>query len=591
MQKETLLSLPPALHAALIAPHLSDRDLCALQLSSRALRSIYQRQDVWEQRVRNFPTIPEYVFDHPDFGRFKFDYRRLYSLLISGGRGLANQLTQTVEPWQFAALLGEEEQLLEVYGDVIPDLRDDEYLGVVDFYVLGDQQDRVLAWIKKYPQDYYRGVAVFDRLPIIAATGGRIAMLERLAQEYRFDLKQIVQDDSGDCTTLLHTAVMHGQRKMMHWLIKLGVPYKLDHSLVLLAARCGQWEIYSDLMALGLCKPFYESCYQSVIINAIAQGNKAVYEATAKEANFDIPTFSPYEKKKYFSSAISSGNIEMALCALNEKAPWGSVEERFESNVFENGETVLHLAICQHNIALVEELLQRYPDKLDPKMTDNSGNNLLHRSAECGVLPITMQLYHKYFAPSELIAPKKTKFSLFAKLQRHKSIAQGPSEADILFQPNKLGETIVHLAAKNRHHNYLHLLRKKFGDEPFKARDNHNNTVLHHACYNDSIGVKLWLINNVGLSLKAVNKDGDTPLHVLTKRALSRSIDYSNFEGLLLELDYSFIVNYKNKEGNTVADLILKGETEVLKDILDDVKAHHQEKKLRTTNQGKLALK
>jgi ankyrin repeat protein len=573
-QEGTILSLPRDLQLLIARnPVLGDADWRSMQLSCRALRGIYQDENLWRERARNLPYLPECVFDHPDFSRFNFNYRQLVGILVAGGEGLSFRLRYGAEPWQLAALLGLEDQLRIVYQcplrnvdvsqrmkDTLLDFEDENASGIRDHFIIGNQQEKLVSWMKYYRPNFKASDDPLLRLPILAVSVGGIPMLQCLVKHYGYDIKAFHPEDGS---SLLYFAVFYGQRKMAKWLIEQGlsitkgVKRGQGDSFLCIAAEEGYWDIYRDLEARGavpthdsqyddllaqgavtldlLPNDSYNDYYQSIMFSAIRRGNKAVYETMAEKCQIKPAKSVGPTKKIYFEFAIASGNHEMITCALDKKTGWGAIKDTFD-----NGETVLHIVARKGHVALIARLLREYPRKLDPRVTSQTGNTILHSSVGFGSYRITKQLYLDYFAPMELKS------------------ARNKREVIALLRPNNRGETIVHIGASCNHVNFLHLLRKEHGDEPFKVLDKANNSALHRACFNGAYKVTFWLIKIVGLSLTAVNKEGDTPLHVLVKCALDSKVEWGKVEMITAQVDYSLLTDYKNKAGDTVRDLMAR---------------------------------
>ncbi len=197
-------------------------------------------------------------------------------------------------------------------------------------------------------------------------------------------------------------------------------------------------------------------------------------------------------------------------------------------STFEQGQNMLHVAAELGHIKLLQKLQSQYSNELIPLATDKSGNTLLHYSAIQGSWHNTEKLLFLYFKAGDLLTP------------------------------NHKGETIVHLGAANKHLNFLHLLRKQQGDEPFKSVDKMENSVLHHACYHGAVVVSIWLNDTVKLSFAQKNRLGDTPLHVLAKHAIEDRQLWSAFEKIARTVDYALIDSYRNNQNETVKDILLR---------------------------------
>ena len=168
--------------------------------------------------------------------------------------------------------------------------------------------------------------------------------------------------------------------------------------------------------------------------------------------------------------------------------------------------------------------MQQHPEAINLLFED--GQNALHVTAKCGHLKVLCQLYDGQLATLDPLATDQLGNSILHYSAMHGdwnktlSILRAKFTADDLMRPNHKGETIAHLAADNKHLHFLHSLRKDKGDEVLKSLDNNQNSVLHHACYHGAVRLSLWLHKSVVLPFTQKNKQGDTPLHVLAKRAL-----------------------------------------------------------------------
>lgn len=589
VQETPFLSLPKDVQLKIARdPNLNYADWRSMQLSCRALRDVYQSENLWRERARNLFCLPECVFDHPDFGRFTFNYRHLVGILFAGGEGLSRRIRHGAEPWQLAALLGLEDQLRKVYQcplrnvEVSQRMKDplllfeDEYeSGIRDYFILGNQEEKLVSWMKYYKPMFKASDDPLLRLPILAVSVGGIPMLQCLVKNYGYDIKAIHPENES---SLLYYAVYWGQRKMTNWLINQGL--SITKGIACGKGRCfadiaageGHWEIYHDLVALGAV-PTHDSQYDdlvaqgavtpdlltnndfygSIMCSAVRHGNKAIYEIMSKKAGITLAKLGEFDRRHYFKFAFGSGNREMIVCALDEKTGWGSIKCTFDDD-----QTVLHVLARKGHVASIAWLLGTYPEELDPRATTQTGYTILHWSVDFGSYRATKQLYLDYFAPIE------------------QNLARDRKDVIALLQPTNRGETIVHLGARCDHVNFLHLLRNEYGDEPFKVLDKANNSALHSACFAGAYKVTLWLIKIVRLSLTAVNVDGDTPLHVLVKRALQQEVEWVIVEMITAGVDYSLLVNYKNKAGETVRDLMARDSANdlVLQDLEERAAVH-----------------
>lgn len=80
---------------------------------------------------------------------------------------------------------------------------------------------------------------------------------------------------------------------------------------------------------------------------------------------------------------------------------------------------------------------------------------------------------------------------------------------------NKNGVSLMHKAAMDDNSYLITYLRDKLGFTISEA-DYDGNTPLHYACYNNSEYASFWLIG-FGSDVNALNKIGDTPMHLLIK--------------------------------------------------------------------------
>lgn len=77
-----------------------------------------------------------------------------------------------------------------------------------------------------------------------------------------------------------------------------------------------------------------------------------------------------------------------------------------------------------------------------------------------------------------------------------------------------------------------------------------------------------WLVETVKLSLLAKNKNVDTPLHGLAKRALRDESLWVAFVKIDKVVDYSLITAPKNNDGDTVQALMIHGNQAKLLEFL-----------------------
>ena len=80
---------------------------------------------------------------------------------------------------------------------------------------------------------------------------------------------------------------------------------------------------------------------------------------------------------------------------------------------------------------------------------------------------------------------------------------------------NKNGVSLMHKAAMDDNSYLITYLRDKLKFTISEA-DYDGNTPLHYACYNNSEYASFWLIG-FGADVNAINKNGDSPMHLLIK--------------------------------------------------------------------------
>ena len=115
---------------------------------------------------------------------------------------------------------------------------------------------------------------------------------------------------------------------------------------------------------------------------------------------------------------------------------------------------------------------------------------------------------------------------------------------------NKNGVSLMHKAAMDDNSYLITYLRDKLGFTTTDA-DFDGNTPLHYACYNNSEYASFWLIG-FGSDVNAVNKIGDTPMHLLIK-SINKLYNTKTARELIFKGAKRDI---KNSKGELAIDLI-----------------------------------
>lgn len=516
----SILSLTKEAHF-LLSDYLSFADWGAMNSSCRTLRAIYQREDLWRRRAARMLLFPEFVFDHPDFRCFQFDFRQVVRVLLSGGDAIKKALKFSVEPWQLAALMGMSKELAQVYpGDTILDLADENGYGVEDYYVMAGEQALLEEWGKRFSPNFRASDDTQDKFSTLAVNVGRLPMLLFLIQRYGYNIKKLNEQTRH---TLLHAAVQFDQIDMMSYLIQNGVSYEEGSDLLLFASYHGRWKIYDDLYSRGMRVCQLDS--NEVLRNAAKHGNRTLFQATMREFNTDLSTYPLQYRIAFFIDIMRGGNLALVKEAFNEGII--SIEE-----LIREGKNIFHFAAEFGHTQLILDFEEdeNFSKHFDPRAPDEAGNTLIHYSARQGDFNQTLFLCRRFFDEAELL------------------------------RPNLKNETIVHIAANRKHLNFLHLVGKCFRrSKPLETLDSMKNSALHHAGSGCAVTVILWLVEAVKLSLYAQNAEGDTPLHILARRAISYKEVWPGFMRIAKLVDFSLITDCKNNDTKTIRDYMLEG--------------------------------
>lgn len=514
----TFLNLPRDVHF-ILSDYLSFTDWRSMQLTCARHRDFYQREDLWRRRAANMMHLPEFVFDHPDFKLFKFDFRRLVQVLVTGGNGLRAILSYGVAPWQLAALLRMEKELEAVYpGDAILELEDEHSLGVVDYYIIAGHEQGVERWGRRFYPNFNAADDTDDKFPTLAVCGGKIETLDFLVNRYKYNLKRFNVEKNRN---LLYAAIQFDNIKTFDHLLKIGVSTEEGENLLAVAAKFGRWNMYKSLYDRGMRLPRF--FLKDVLINAAESGNSVRFDLFRQEMNRDLSHESLDFRLSLFKYIIQGGNLDLVKEAFRLKIVTIAELIKAEINIF-------HLAAQFGHITLLLELEPEFAEHFDPRAEDAGGNTLLHKTAIFGEFRNTLLLLRRFF-----------------------------DDVDLL-RPNNKGETIAHLAANNCRLYFLHSLSKYCRSVvPLEALDGENNSALHQACMGDAKSVIFWLLDNTKLSLLDLNKSADTPLHLLAKRKLEKNENWINVMSVARLVDYSVITDSKNNAQQTVKDLMLQG--------------------------------
>jgi len=524
----TLVGMPRDIHF-LLSDELNFADWRALQLSCRALRAMYERDDLWRRRAANMLLLPEFVLDHAEFTRFKFNYRQLVRIFLSGGEGLKMVLRAGIAPWQLAALSGMVTELKAHYpGDKIHELVDENGFCVEDYLVMGDHREALVQWGKDYAPGFNAHKDTHSKFPSLAVIVGNIPLLEFLVKQYGYDIKFFNKLTGKN---LLGVAVEYGQQNMAAWLIAQGVSQTEGRNLYWVASEKGRWAILEDIKQHGILEFNQIRAHECLKWLAIS-GNSELYKQFCSEFQIDLGTYERNALSRFLNDALIGGNADIIKDVLSKGVISIDVDldghRRYENLAprFDYGRNALHVLAQYGHLILLHELLTEFSDKLKPLAVDESGNTLLHYSAVRGILKETLLLCDRYF------------------------------DGINLFAPNKKGETIAHLAAANGRLNYLHLLRKRYGDESLQVLDTEGNSLLHHACAKGHATLALWLMETVNLSPSIKNNNGDTPLHLFAVCLHMKKTRWHNFERLAKKVDFVLLKEPCNARGMSVARII-----------------------------------
>jgi ankyrin repeat protein len=125
-----------------------------------------------------------------------------------------------------------------------------------------------------------------------------------------------------------------------------------------------------------------------------------------------------------------------------------------------------------------------------------------------------------------------------------------------LLKPNNFGETIVHIAASYGHLPFLRQLLQYADKACLHKRDSLLKTALHHACTSGNPVLISWLVREQGLSLAAVDKDNNTPAHLLAQQVQQNPLFGKVLVDIAQEFGTDFLTEPSNGDGKTPMDYL-----------------------------------
>jgi len=324
---------------------------------------------------------------------------------------------------------------------------------------------------------------------------------------------------------------------MMKYLLQEGVSCEQGSNLLLFAAYHGRWKSYDELHSRGMRVRKLDA--NEVLRNAAKHANKTLFHSTMQEFNIDLSTYPLQYRIAFFIDIMRGGNLTL----VKEAFARGIISSE---ELIQEGMNIFHFAAEFGHTQLILDLEndEFYSTYFDPRGHDEEGNSLIHYSARQGEFKQTLFLCRRFFEETELL------------------------------RPNNKKETIVHIASNRKHLNFLHLLGKYFRKcKPLESLDGMKNSALHHACSGCAVSVSLWLVEVMKLSLYVQNAEGDTPLHILARRAKSYKDVWHGFMRIAKLVDFSVITDCKNNDNKTIRDYMLEGDQEQYLETLSKSKS------------------
>jgi ankyrin repeat protein len=516
------LDLLPTDLQQFIAQKLNLSDWLNMKLTCKKLLTEYNKVAFWNWGFHHLNILDPYTLEHPEFRDYAFDPTTLIAALSAKKRALAKVFRFGVEPWQLAAFMGLVGPLKAKYGEEVVCLLDENEFGVVEYLVLGGHVQDLEAWIELLQPDFQAQDDPTYQFPRLAIMTGDKKMLKRLVEKFGYEIKHF--DAKTQCT-LLHTAVEFDQQAMALWLIEEGVNIHLGANLAVLAAKNGFWSLYDKLLELKI-DPFNSSENQrSMVLSAIRFGRIPLAQKTIQ--TYSVSPRTNNSEESFYYAAILSGDPEIFRTAI--RSGWGKITDEFHLST-----TPLHVAALHGHILLIKEMAEEHPT-LKKYTHDAYGTSLLSYSAKYGSMKKFLELFSLEFNGEPFFSKE--------------------SLTDI----NVQGLGIAHIAAMNSHLNFLYEFHKKYGDESLVETADDDNTILHLAAEAGAVKVSRWLINQRGFSLTALNRNGNTPLHLLALKAKQNPALWPCIELIARPEYFKVLTNYRNKAGQSVIDIIASG--------------------------------
>jgi ankyrin repeat protein len=476
-----------------------------------------------DRLMDGFCYLMDVISLSPELKDYPFNYEHLAKVLSRVGSMLDPMFkTDPRSAWKIALVLDDDELLDKLLGEDIDITYDSYGRGVMDY------QARIgnLPGLKRSMARFHNGPGrypfvhsfhdEYGSLPCMAAIGGHVHILKYLKKDLGYDLTRVFHHSDGrPDQTLLAWASNGGSIPTVEFLeaefeAKGVDPYLVGRHLAV------------DAMELGNERVYYRHILARPEISAeetLQIGRYAVRNGNLLLAAHLIPE----EKMPQLAlDVILGGNIKIFWHYVDKG--WLSLDQRFE-----HGLTIEHLLAQQGHLTLVKQILKRKGPLGCVYLCDDDGRSLLHHAALGGHRHTYSWLMNEFYRNRPLPTDRR-------------------------------GHTIAHTAAQAGNAWFLRYL---YNANPtlLAQNDDHDNTILHHAAYSSDVNLHLMIIEEFHFDVRAINKFGNMPVHILALKAREKSI-YWNAVMVILNKFGRDMLDIPGEGGVTIRELIKQSNAE-----------------------------
>jgi hypothetical protein len=470
----------------------------------------------WElQKEAGFNYLADVIRSNPILRKYSFGYKHLSALSVI----VKTQLISTfrTDPdcaWKIASICGLEEHIIQqCLGDLdIRSFRDTNGRGVMYYYALGGQLERLKRFIDThYPNFKLEKDDLDSMLSMAAAGGGSITVLTYLRDTLGYSLDKIYTFEDGSKGTLLTCAVTSGDQATVEFVEQSGADPAVGPNLTVLASNMGHWAIYDYYRAKE--DPFADKTRakefaEMITCNALRTGNTLVASTVSRQFNVEFQAMK-----------------EVVLLGGNRSTFWWFVHNGWLSlqDTFGNdASTVQHLLAQYGHLDLLKEVLKHPKSvKTEVRVLDKKGQEVKKMRAFAVKDRFGRSLLHYAAAGGQT----KTYDFLLPIFCQHQSLLPKLYTGGAPALPiDDLGRTVAHSAAAAESIWFLmHLYQSEGGVELVHQLDNSGASPLHEAAASPYAkpNILLWMIENLHFDVLATTTKGQTIVHLLAESAIS----------------------------------------------------------------------